>query len=191
MLSRPTAIDTLKPRYAVTTGMAEFDLPRRKIVMSLFWLMLIQIPSLLWTEFITPAITTSDFPTTVQIPSYDKSTSNFWSRECPPATPCDDTLGTTSDLGTFTYVAWKSTLALLANTLSPFSSGCGAAKTGLLLNSVEQAPSRDTSIPRYRKLDNIGFTYHGRSYGVASTVGLVALNERVVALDTCVLGGNA
>lgn len=49
MLSRPTAIDTLKLRHVVTTGTADFDLPHRKIAMSLFWLMLIQIPSLLWT----------------------------------------------------------------------------------------------------------------------------------------------
>ncbi|KAH7149709.1 hypothetical protein B0J13DRAFT_663493 [Dactylonectria estremocensis] len=47
------------------------------------------------------------------------------------------------------------------------------AGTGLLVNSVEQASSHDASIPQYQKLDNAGFTYHSRSYGVASTVGLV------------------
>ncbi|KAF7533606.1 hypothetical protein G7Z17_g13485 [Cylindrodendrum hubeiense] len=154
MLSKPTAIDTLKLRHAVTAGRPDFDLPRNKIIMSLFWLALIQVPSLLWTGSITPVITTSEFPTMVRIPNYSESTYDFWGRQCPPATSCDELLGTTSDLGTFTYVAWKT-------------------KAGVLLNSVEQASSRDSAIPRHRKLDNTGFTYHGRFYGVASAVGLV------------------
>ncbi|KAK7398449.1 hypothetical protein QQX98_012173 [Neonectria punicea] len=121
--------------------------------MALVWLAMIQIPALLWTGSITPVLTKSNFNTTFQIPNYSESTSDFWARKCDPATPCDELLGKTSDFGTFTFVAWKT-------------------KAGLLLNSVEQASARDSSTPHYRKLDNTGFTYHGRSYGVASTVGL-------------------
>ncbi|KAH7148939.1 hypothetical protein EDB81DRAFT_883333 [Dactylonectria macrodidyma] len=152
--SRPTTLDTLQLRHAATVGMLGVDLPRSKILLSLFWLGVIQVPSLLWTGSITPVVTTSDFSTTFQIPDYNESTYAFWGRQCPPAVPCDDLLGTTSELGTFTYVAWKTL-------------------TGLLVNSVEQASSHDASTPQYQKLDNTGFTYHGRSYGVASTVGLV------------------
>ncbi|KAK7429644.1 hypothetical protein QQZ08_003839 [Neonectria magnoliae] len=103
---------------------------------------------------ITPVLTKSNFNTTFQILDYSESTSDFWAGKCDPATPCDELLGKTSDLGTFTFVAWKT-------------------KAGLLLNSVEQASARDLSTPHHWELDNIGFTYHGRSYGVASAVGLV------------------
>ncbi|RSL58974.1 hypothetical protein CEP54_007490 [Fusarium duplospermum] len=48
-----------------------------------------------------------------------------------------------------------------------------SARTGLLLNAVSQASSRDPSTPRHQKLDATGFTYHGRSYGVGSAVGLI------------------
>ncbi|KPM44594.1 hypothetical protein AK830_g1969 [Neonectria ditissima] len=122
--------------------------------MALAWLAMIQIPALLWTGSITLILTEFNFSTTVQIPNYSESTSDFWARKCDPATSCDELLGKTSDLGIFTFVAWKT-------------------KAGLLLNSVEQASARDSSTPHYRKLDNTGFTYHGRSYGVASAVGLV------------------
>ncbi len=61
------------------------------------------------------------------------------------------------------------------------------AKTGLLLNSVDQASSADSSIPQYKKLDNTGFTYHGRSYGVASTIGLVDPTQSMKTADATVL----
>lgn len=46
-------------------------------------------------------------------------------------------------------------------------------KTGLLVNSIREASSTNTSLPRLNKLDNSGYKFSGRSYGVASTVGLV------------------
>ncbi|KAJ9130910.1 hypothetical protein NKR23_g11961 [Pleurostoma richardsiae] len=64
----------------------------------------------------------------------------------------------TMDVGTFTYVAWK-------------------YKTGLLLNSINQASARNSSIPQIRKLDNTGYVYHGRSYGVAAAIGLRPINQ--------------
>lgn len=49
------------------------------------------------------------------------------------------------------------------------------AKTGLLLNAITQASSANAStpLPTHDKLDNTGYKFHGRSYGVASAVGLV------------------
>lgn len=46
-------------------------------------------------------------------------------------------------------------------------------KTGLLVNSIREASSTNTSLPRLNKLDNSRYKFSGRSYGVASTVGLV------------------
>jgi hypothetical protein len=45
--------------------------------------------------------------------------------------------------------------------------------SGLLLNSLSEASSSNSSIPQHKKLDNSGFSFYGRSYGVGSGVGLV------------------
>lgn len=47
-----------------------------------------------------------------------------------------------------------------------------AEKSGLILNSIRSASAVNESVPRYSKLDNTGYTFLGRSYGVASGVGL-------------------
>jgi hypothetical protein len=44
---------------------------------------------------------------------------------------------------------------------------------GLLLNALREASSRNSSVPSHKKLDNSGFSFYGRSYGVASGVGLI------------------
>jgi len=45
--------------------------------------------------------------------------------------------------------------------------------SGLLLNSLSEASSSNFSVPQHKKLDNSGFSFYGRSYGVGSGVGLV------------------
>jgi hypothetical protein len=45
--------------------------------------------------------------------------------------------------------------------------------SGLLLNSLSEASSNNYSVPQHKKLDNSGFSFYGRSYGVGSGVGLV------------------
>ncbi|KAH8589530.1 hypothetical protein B0O99DRAFT_472061, partial [Bisporella sp. PMI_857] len=95
---------------------------------------------------------TADFP----IPNYSTFNIGLWGTPCLPATDCGlGVNGNVSELGTFSYIPWKT-------------------KTGLLLNSISQASSRDSSKqPQIDKLDNTGYIYNGRSYGVASTIGLV------------------
>jgi hypothetical protein len=46
-------------------------------------------------------------------------------------------------------------------------------KSGLMLNSIRGASASNNSITRYSKLDNTGYIYNGRPYGVASGVGLI------------------
>jgi hypothetical protein len=45
--------------------------------------------------------------------------------------------------------------------------------SGVLLNSLSEASSSNSSVPQHKKLDNSGFSFYGRSYGVGSGVGLV------------------
>ncbi|KAJ4179641.1 hypothetical protein NW755_012366 [Fusarium falciforme] len=123
-------------------------------MISIGWLLALQLPAALWAGSITPVLTEAQYEALIPIPYYSQSTAAYWATRCAPAEPCDQLLGGISDMGTFSYVAWKT-------------------RTGLLLNAVSQASSRDSSIPQHQKLDATGFTYHGRSYGVASAVGLV------------------
>ena len=44
---------------------------------------------------------------------------------------------------------------------------------GLFLNSLRDASSRNSSTAQHKKIDSPQFTFYGRSYGVASAVGLI------------------
>jgi hypothetical protein len=44
---------------------------------------------------------------------------------------------------------------------------------GLILNNAASAACVSNLNRTHRKLDNIGYSYIGRSYGIASSVGLV------------------
>ena len=50
---------------------------------------------------------------------------------------------------------------------------CSTDLPGLLLNSLRDASSRNSSTAQHKKMDSPQFTFHGRSYGVASAVGLL------------------
>ena len=52
---------------------------------------------------------------------------------------------------------------------------------GLLLNSVRDASSRNSSTPQHSKLDKSGYSFYGRSYGVASGVGVIDPPSMTVA----------
>ncbi|KAH7471173.1 hypothetical protein FOMA001_g13645 [Fusarium oxysporum f. sp. matthiolae] len=152
----PLKLDTLKLLQAIAakSPILEWE-NKRALMMSLAFVLLLQIPAALWAGSITPTISdlTNDMP--IKVPDFDQATSKFWASQCAPAHSCDDgLLGDTQDLGTFSFVNWKT-------------------RAGLLLNSVSQASSRNSSIATYQKLDGTGFVYRGRPYGVGSAVGLL------------------
>ncbi|KAK6504307.1 hypothetical protein TWF506_002511 [Arthrobotrys conoides] len=126
---------------------------------SVFWVLLWAVPGPLWTGSITPEVRTirnENIEVRVPVPNYTEGSNPWWGTECGPATACDVLLGKSLDQGTFSYVVWKT-------------------KTGLLTNAILQASSRNSSAPKHQKLDNTGYSYLGRSYGVAASVGLVDL----------------
>ncbi|KAF5662036.1 hypothetical protein FCIRC_11641 [Fusarium circinatum] len=151
----PPTLDRLKLLQAITTKSPILDWgSKRASLISVVCLLLLQLPAALWAGSITPTINELTQETLVQVPDFDQATSKFWASRCAPAQSCDQLLGETQDLGTFSFVNWK-------------------ARTGLLANSVSQASSRNFSTPAYQKLDGTGYFYHGRSYGVGSAVGLL------------------
>ncbi|KAG5661907.1 hypothetical protein KAF25_004146 [Fusarium avenaceum] len=148
-------LDKLKLLKAVADKCIIFELGNKRIsLLSLACVLLLQIPAALWAGSIAPTIRELKQDTHIKVPHFDRETSKFWATQCAPAQSCDELLGGTQDLGTFSFVNWKT-------------------RTGLLLNSVSQASSRNFSMPTYQKLDGMGFSYHGRSFGVGSAVGLL------------------
>jgi hypothetical protein len=167
----PPRLDTLKLLQAITAKSPIFERGSKKAsLISVVCLLLLQLPAALWAGSITPTINELTEKTVVEVPDFDQATSKYWASRCAPAQPCDELLGGTQDLGTFSYVNWKG----LSRKVVFFSTLTNAiARTGLLANSVSQASSRNLSTPVYQKLDGTGYFYHGRSYGVGSAIGLL------------------
>lgn len=63
----------------------------------------------------------------------------------------------------------------------------GIAFGGSLLCTAPSAPTADGSPRRHNKLDDSGFLYNGRSYGVGSSVGLTYNGVKNDALQSAVL----
>ena len=63
-------------------------------------------------------------------------------------------------------------MAQVRNSKGIFSYGVGITMEGALLSSASSATTVDRSPRKHFKLDNSGFTYIGRSYGVGASVGL-------------------
>jgi hypothetical protein len=165
----PLKLDTLKLRQAMTAKSPIFEGSKWVSFISVVFLLLLQIPAALWAGSITPTINELTQETMVQVPDFNQATSEYWATRCAPAVSCDKLLGGTQDLGTFSFVNWKG----LSRKSFPFNANIPIARTGLLVNSVSQASSRNSSTPTYQKLDGTGYFYHGRSYGVGSAVGLL------------------
>lgn len=50
--------------------------------------------------------------------------------------------------------------------------------TGLILDTVATASSRNSSAPQRKKNDNSAYTFHNRSFGIGFTVGITGIGEK-------------
>ncbi|TLD27049.1 hypothetical protein PspLS_04313 [Pyricularia sp. CBS 133598] len=154
-------VDKLKFRSAVVRSTVDFDLSWHSIGQLLAWWLLLKALAPLWAGTITPKIVTAIRNGTIEIPAYSHSTSGRWAMNCAPGQNCGSDFSfergsSTLKEGTFTFHPWK-------------------MRPGALYSIMERASWWDAdSIPKYQKQDNTGFTYQGRSYGVATSPGLSA-----------------
>ncbi|KLU93110.1 hypothetical protein MAPG_12049 [Magnaporthiopsis poae ATCC 64411] len=152
-------VDKLKFRSAVVRSAMDFDLSSRSIAQLLAWWLLLKALAPLWAGTITPKIGTVVAQGSIEIPAYSRSTSGRWAMHCAPNYDCGSDFSfengsLTLSEGTFNFNPWK-------------------MKTGALYSMIERASWRDAdSSSKYQKQDNTGFTYQGRSYGVAASPGL-------------------
>lgn len=61
----------------------------------------------------------------------------------------------------------------IRNTKGYFTYSVGVGMLGSLLSSVNSASPVDGGIRKHAKLDNTGYSYYGRSYGVGASTGLL------------------
>ena len=168
------SLDSLKFYQALSLDKFDSDLPLQFVVLSLAYVAALQAPAAIWAGAITPIRATAYVPALYSIPFYNDSLHDYWRQSCRPATSCS-VLQNTTQLGTFTNVAWKCEYTFLPSSLAPsLADFCSPVLPGLLLNSVRDASSRNSSISQHKKLDNSGFSFHGRSYGVGAGVGLIS-----------------
>ncbi|KAM3065384.1 hypothetical protein ACMFMF_011108 [Clarireedia jacksonii] len=118
-----------------------------------FDLVLSLLPAAFWAGAITPFTTTKDTIWSFEIPKYGADpTGQFWNQTIGSGSPDI----TRTVLGSFSY-------APVRNILGSVLEGASAATA---LRSTNQLR---------RKLDNSGYGFNGRSYGVGSSIGLTIL----------------
>ncbi|KAL4976285.1 hypothetical protein BDW66DRAFT_159837 [Aspergillus desertorum] len=146
----PVSLNTLGFWSALSTPMFTWRLPFRMTIITFLFSNLSAVIAALWTGALTPASTTSVQNTAILVPDWSNIS---YIREYP--SEIDKTGPTVRNRrGYFTY-------------------SVGVVMSGSLLSSVNSASPVDGSVRNHGKLDNTGYSYHGRSYGVGASVGLV------------------
>lgn len=145
----PTSLDTLQLWNDLLSQRIDWSLPARYLTLLLIFLGLCTIPAALWAAAITPLSVTALRSGVIALPSYSNLTllqQNHTDR---------------------------SGLASVSNKKGMFTYSPGEAYLGSLLSSASTATPIDNSIRQHAKFDFSRFNYHGRSFGVGASVGLV------------------
>ncbi|KAJ5403903.1 hypothetical protein N7509_003774 [Penicillium cosmopolitanum] len=144
------SLNTLSFWSALSTPTINWSLPFRMVTITVVLSNLSAVISALWTGALTPANTTSIQNTTVLVPDWSNLS---YIQEYPSEV---DKTGLT-----------------IRNTKGYFTYSVGISMLGSLLSSVNSASPVDGGIRNHVKLDNTGYSYHGRSYGVGASAGLL------------------
>ncbi|GFF90858.1 hypothetical protein IFM60648_09212 [Aspergillus lentulus] len=146
----PTSLNVLGLWSAMSTPSINWTLPLWMIALSIVMVNLSAVISALWTGALTPAKSVAFNSTTLMVPDWSNTT---LIKEYPSEI---DQTGPT-----------------IRNTKGYFTYSVGVGLLTPLVASASTATTVDGSIRNHNKLDNSGYTYHGRSYGAGASVGLV------------------
>lgn len=146
----PISLDMVGLWSAMSTPSINWTLPLWMIILSIIMVNLSAVISALWTGALTPANSVAFNSTTLLIPDWSNTT---LIKEYPSEI---DQTGPT-----------------IRNTKGYFTYSVGVGLLTSLVSSASTASTVDGSIRNHIKLDNTGYTYHGRSYGAGASVGLV------------------
>jgi hypothetical protein len=146
----PISLNMLGFWSAMSTPAINWHLPSWMVALAIITTNLSAVLSALWTGALTPRNSVAFSSTTLMVPEWSNTT---LIKEYPSEI---DRTGPTirSTRGHFTY-----------------SVGMGLLTS--LVSSAGTASTVDGSIRNHNKLDNSGYSYHGRSYGAGASVGLL------------------
>lgn len=117
--------------------------------------MLSLVPAALWAGALTPVSATQVVHSHFSIPFYGPDPQNkFWNQTAAGLNPDVNR----SSYGSFSYNPVRTIL-------------------GSLLDNAAAATAPNVSTQTHRKLDNTGYTYQGRSYGIGASVGLTEVPQ--------------
>ncbi|KAH0536094.1 hypothetical protein FGG08_006999 [Glutinoglossum americanum] len=146
----PVSLDIVRLWTALCTPQMSWRLPSRLAIPLLAFVILVSLPPALWAGAITPVAAVGLRHDIINIPDY----SNMGLIREYPAEVSGSTQTLRNTKGLFTY-------------------SVGVELLGSLLSSAASATALDGNPRQHSKLDNTRLTYHGRSYGVGASVGLV------------------
>ncbi|KLU92622.1 hypothetical protein MAPG_11567 [Magnaporthiopsis poae ATCC 64411] len=149
-------LDALKIRSAVVRGVLDFDLRWPVVCQILVWWLLLKSAAPLWAGTITPKLGGHQIPGVVAVPDYNEETRrNGWGTKCGPNDACSEE-----------FQPWYSNDGSV--NLLPWKLSAGALQTTVATASRK---TRGTKTSRYPRLDNTGYWYNTRSYGVGASGG--------------------
>ncbi|KAH0566072.1 hypothetical protein GP486_000537 [Trichoglossum hirsutum] len=147
---RPMSLDRLKLWNALTTPSIDWSTSIKTLPIVVVFYLATLVPSALWAGALTPievsAVHTTSRP--IHLPRYSEKSYSFWSQNTFSNSAAD-----VNTQGTFSYVPLRDRFGQLVT-------------DGSAASSVNGDPQLHT------KNDNSNYTYIGRSFGVASSVGL-------------------
>ncbi|KAL8378170.1 hypothetical protein RB599_008109 [Gaeumannomyces hyphopodioides] len=149
-------LDALKIRSAVVRGVMDFDLRWPVVLQILVWWLFLKSIAPLWAGTITPKLGEAQIPGAVNISNYDEESRGGWGTRCGPLDKCSEEVQTFfSNFGSFNQLPWKYSAGALQNVIATAST-----------------KAADDQTSRYPRLDNTGYWYSTRSYGVGASAGL-------------------
>ncbi|KAH3993669.1 hypothetical protein HBI56_214400 [Parastagonospora nodorum] len=144
------SLDVLRTWVDISTPRVNWDLPLRFFFPVVAMVLLCLVPAALWAGSITPSVSRTTGNGMLLVPSYeDVSKIIEYPMMIGSAGPSLRTRR-----GLFTY-------------------SVGQQQSGQLMGSAASASSMGKGPHVHRKLDNTGYSYSGRSFGVGASVGLM------------------
>jgi hypothetical protein len=156
------SLDVLRTWVDISTPRVNWDLPLRFFFPVVFMVFLSLVPAALWAGSMTPSVSRTTGNGMLLVPSYE-DVSNIIEY---PMTIGSGGPSLRTRKGLFTY-------------------SVGQQQSGQLMGTAATASSMGMGPVVHRKLDNTGFSYTGRSFGVGASVGLM---DQSISSNTQVTG---
>lgn len=154
LIQHGLSLDHLTFWATLSTATLNWSSLKRYVVVVLVFYGITVAPAAVWTGAPRP-ITGSAFKAnttlSIAIPLYSEASTKYWLMQ-----------------------KWSNASAPMQNAFGTFSYSPTRDIAGLILTNSRSASTRDVSPQVHSKNDNSGFQYHGRSYGVGTSFGLVS-----------------